>query len=395
MIDLKIIEKAEEYEEDIIRWRRDLHRIPEPSFKEFETVKYIRSEMEKLSNVEILSPTETSLLVILKGEKPGKKIGLRADIDALVIEEDRPDLDFTSENKGCMHACGHDAHAAMLMGAAKYLSENKAEVCGEIYFIFQHAEELPPGGAIEMVETGLFNDLDFIFGQHVSSTLPLGTVDIKTGPVSANSDTYEINIIGKGGHASTPNTSKDPIIIGGIVLTEIQTIISRVLNPINGRVITNSVFQSGNRNALNVIPETAFLAGSVRTFFDEDRFIIRDTIEKIVKSTCDIYGADYEYNYSLGYSSTINDEKTTEIVRDILSNYSDIEIVSLPAAMGGEDFSAFSRIIPGTYIQYGTASEGFDYPHHNPKFGVDEKGLITGFIMNVLVALNYSKLAEQ
>ena len=200
--------------EQVIAYRRHLHQHPELSFQEYETSQFIYDEMSKLANVEVTRPTATSVLVKITGAKPGKKIGLRADIDALPVQEQRDELDFRSTVDGKMHACGHDGHTAILMVATQFLAEHADELSGEVYSIFQHAEETPPGGAKEMVATGLFDDFDFIYGHHLFSTIPLGTIDIKPGPNSGNSDLYELTIYGKGGHAAFPHTSIDPIIIG-------------------------------------------------------------------------------------------------------------------------------------------------------------------------------------
>ena len=197
-----------------------------------------------MDGIEIQRPTKTSVLGIIKGDKPGRKVGLRADIDALPIQENRDDLDFVSEIDGKMHACGHDSHASMLLGAAEVLSKNKDKISGEIYLIFQHAEELPPGGAIEMVETGLFDDLDVVFAQHIMTTKPIGEIHIKSGAVTANSDTFELTIQGQGGHASQPEGAIDPLVIGSRIVTQIQDIVSRMAGPLDNLVISITNFNS-------------------------------------------------------------------------------------------------------------------------------------------------------
>ena len=303
--------------EQVIAYRRHLHQHPELSFQEYETSQFIYDEMSKLANVEVTRPTATSVLVKITGAKPGKKIGLRADIDALPVQEQRDELDFRSTVDGKMHACGHDGHTAILMVATQFLAEHADELSGEVYSIFQHAEETPPGGAKEMVATGLFDDFDFIYGHHLFSTIPLGTIDIKPGPNSGNSDLYELTIYGKGGHAAFPHTSIDPIIIGSQILAKIQTIISRKMDPMHAGVISNTVFQAGSPNALNVIPDTAFLAGSVRTNDKGDRLMIAEEIDRVAKATCDAYGATYQLDYLYGYSVVYNNEATTQIVQAI------------------------------------------------------------------------------
>ena len=381
--------------EQVIAYRRHLHQHPELSFQEYETSQFIYDEMSKLANVEVTRPTATSVLVKITGAKPGKKIGLRADIDALPVQEQRDELDFRSTVDGKMHACGHDGHTAILMVATQFLAEHAEELAGEVYSIFQHAEETPPGGAKEMVATGLFDDFDFIYGHHLFSTIPLGTIDIKPGPNSGNSDLYELTIYGKGGHAAFPHTSIDPIIIGSQILGKIQTIISRKMDPMHAGVISNTVFQAGARNALNVIPDTAFLAGSVRTNDKGDRLMIAEEIDRVAKATCDAYGATYELDYLYGYSAVYNNEATTQIVQAIAEELFPGKITQLPPMLGGEDFSAFSDIVPATYIWIGAgnAEKGYDYPHHHPKFALDEESFLIGVQMFVAVAMNYSMLA--
>lgn len=396
MIKKEWLEDIQSRKDQVIAYRRYLHQYPEPSFKEYETSQYIYDEMNKLDNVEVTRPTETSVLVKITGGKPGKKIGLRADIDALPIQEERPEFDFQSKNDGLMHACGHDGHTAILMVATQFLAEHADELEGEIYSIFQHAEELPPGGAQEMVATGLFDDFDFIYGHHLMSTIPLGTIDIKSGPISGNSDLYTLKIFGRGGHAAQPHESIDPVIIGGQILEKLQTIISRKIDPVHAAVISNTVFQAGSTDALNIIPDTAFLGGSVRTDDAQIREMIAEEIEKMIKATCDAYGVTYELEYTYGYSAVVNDENATEIVKEIATDIFPENITELPPTLGGEDFSAFSEIVPATYawIGAGNKEKGYDYPHHHPKFAIDEESFLIGVQMIVAVAANYSKLSK-
>lgn len=396
MLKKEWLETINSRKDQVIAYRRYLHQFPEPSFQEYETSQYIYGEMCKLKNVEVSRPTETSVLVKITGGKPGKKIGLRADIDALPIQEERPEFDFQSKKDGLMHACGHDGHTAILMVATQFLSEHAEELEGEVYSIFQHAEELPPGGAQEMAATGLFDDFDFIYGHHLFSTLPLGTIDIKNGPNSGNSDLYELKIFGRGGHAAHPHKSIDPVVIGGQILEKLQTIISRKVDPIHAAVISNTVFQAGASNALNIIPDTAYLGGSVRTDDSKVREMVAEEIENVIKSTCDAYGATYELDYTYGYGAVYNDETTTEIVQNIADNLFPGKTIELPLSLGGEDFSAFSDIVPATYVHIGAGNEekGYDYPHHHPKFAIDEESFLIGVKMFVAIAVNYSKLAE-
>lgn len=392
-----LIETIKDHEQTVLNYRRKLHEFPELSFQEVKTSQFIFDEMSALDNVEVTRPTETSVLVKITGAKPGLKIGLRADIDALPIQEDRPDIPFASHVDGVMHACGHDGHTALLLTATKILSEHTDQLEGEIYSIFQHAEESHPGGAKEMVATGLFDDFDFIYGHHLVSSLDTGLIDVKTGACSGNSDRYEVTIYGKGGHAASPHETIDPVIIGAQIIDKFQTIISRKLDPLASGIISNTVFQAGDPNAKNIIPDSIILGGSVRTFDADVRALIETEMERVIRGTCDSYGATYDFNFRHGYASVINNAETTKLVEKISRDLYPEQIVSLPPFMGGEDFSAFSAIVPSTYLFIGSRNEdlGFDFPHHHPKFGLDENSFLTGITLFVSVAMNYSKLASK
>ncbi|GAB3057241.1 M20 family metallopeptidase [Salinicoccus sesuvii] len=388
---MNVDQQIEGVMEEVISWRRTMHRHPEISFEEHWTSNYIAQELGKIGNIEISRPTETSVLGIVKGATPGLKVGLRADIDALQINEERDDIDFISENEGAMHACGHDGHAAILLGAAKVLVENIDALHGEVYLIFQHAEEVPPGGAAEMVATGLFDDLDFIYGQHLFTPIATGQIGIKSGSITSNSDSFDLRIQGSGGHASQPENAIDPITIGGQILNQFQTIVSRITSPLDSVVISTTKFHAGS--AKNIIPDTAMLEGSVRTLSDETRAVVAERMEKAVESICAMYGATYDFSFNIGYSAVVNDSLTTDKVKEIAEQKFGDKVFEFPLAMGGEDFSAFSRIIPATYawIGAGNKEKDMEYPHHHPKFGIDEAGFIDGVKMMVYTALEMSK----
>lgn len=386
-------EKLRAYEPRLLEYRRHLHANPELSFQEFETAKYIVEKMSQLKHAEIIRPVGTSVLVQFKTGKPGPKIGLRADIDALAIQEERPELPFQSKNAGVMHACGHDIHSATLMAACHYFDENFDNLTGEVWAIFQHAEELLPGGAQEMVKTGLFNDLDFIYGQHIWSGLPVGILDIKEGPASSNSDTYKIKIQGKGGHASQPEASIDPIIIGSMIVQKLQTIVSRMIAPQEPGVISNTLFEAGRSSALNVIPDVCTLGGSVRSASDEVRQIFKENITKMAESTCSEYGATCTIDYTVGYGVTYNNPEKTKFVRTIAEQMEETTVITEKCMLGGEDFSAFSKIAPSTFVFIGgnNSELGFDYPHHHPKFGIDEDGMLYGLQLFINVVEQYPR----
>ncbi|MCD2137910.1 M20 metallopeptidase family protein [Salinicoccus halitifaciens] len=378
---------------EVIEWRRTMHRHPELSYQEHWTSSYIEEQLKEMDGIEISRPTKTSVLGIIRGAHPGRKVGLRADIDALPIQEDRNDLDFTSEIDGRMHACAHDAHAAMLLGAAKVLSQNKDHIHGEIYLIFQHAEEMPPGGAREMVATGQFDDLDVVFAQHIMTTLPVGEIHIKSGPVTANSDIFNLTITGKGGHSSQPENSIDPVLIGSRIVSQVQDIVSRLASPLDNLVVSVTNFHAGT-GAENVIPQTAKISGSVRSASKEMRELAKEKIEAITKANCEIYGAAYDLDYTYGVTSVINDEaETTKVKETLTETFGAERVKEMIMMMGGEDFGAFTENLPGVYIMIGTYNEekGCIYPHHHPKFKIDEDVLIDGVRTHVNVALGLGR----
>lgn len=386
------------YLDQAIAWRRELHRHPELSFEETATVAYIARELAVLRHAGFERLTPTSLVVVFKTGRPGARIGLRADIDALPVQEDRPDLDFVSQVPGKMHACGHDAHAAVLMAACRWFDDHFEQLDGEIHAIFQHAEELPPGGAREMVATGYFDDFDFIYGQHLMSTLPTGQIDLKDGPCSANSDVYDIVLYGKGGHASMPEASVDPVVAAAQFVSGIQTLVSRRVPPRTPAVVSNTVLLAGTPAALNVIPHSARLGGSVRTTDEATRALVRAGLEDHLKAVCAAHpGLRYEFDFRIGYDAVFNDPAQTAIVRELARARWGDAVSSQPAMLGGEDFSAFSARVPSTYaiIGAGNKDKGFDYPHHHPKFGLDEDSFGIALQMMLAVGCNGRRFARQ
>ena len=268
------------YQGQLVAWRRHLHQHPEASFEEHETVRYIRAELEpRLPGATFENLTPTSLVVTLDTGRPGPTLGLRADIDGLAMTEDRPDLDFASTTPGRMHGCGHDGHTATIMSALVWAHDHRDELTGTVLGIFQHAEETPPGGAKEMVETGRFADVDYFFGFHYWSTLPTGTVDIKPGPASANSDLFEVHLRGEGAHASTPEDAVDVVTAASCLIQQFLLIPSRRVAGLDPCVVSTTWMDAGRQSALNVYPPEAHIGGVVRTHDDE----VRDTVEAAMR----------------------------------------------------------------------------------------------------------------
>lgn len=379
------------YEPQLIQYRRYLHQHPELSFEETKTQEFITREMAKLEHATISHPVGNAILVKFITDKPGPKIGLRGDIDALAIEEDRDDIDFKSTVPGKMHACGHDAHTAILMMACHYFNDHFEELTGEVWAIFQHAEEVLPGGAQALVATGLFHDLDFIYGHHLWTLLPTGTIDLKDGAVTSNTDVYTAKIIGKGGHSSEPQNCIDPVIIAAQIITQMQSIVARQIAPLEAGVLSNTYINGGRKNALNVIPNFAEIGGSVRSTTPEMRALFHKTIPRIIQSTCDNFEASCEIDYQLGYGMTDNNLEKTAFVRDFASQIPEANVIANPTYLAGEDFSAFAEIIPATFAFIGVGNEEKDciYPHHHPKFKMDEDGFLLGLQMFVNAVINY------
>lgn len=371
-------------ENDVISWRRYFHRNPELSFQEEKTAQYVYETLQSFGNLEISRPTKTSVVARLIGKQPGKVLGLRADMDALAIQEEN-EFEFVSQNPGVMHACGHDAHTAMLLGTAKILVSMKDQIKGEVRFIFQHAEEIHPGGAQEMVKAGVLDGVDLMIGIHMMSTIPVGKIGLIYGPVTANSDRFNITIQGKGGHASQPESAIDPLAIGAQVVTNLQQIVARNTSPLDKLVVSVTNFQAGN-GAYNVIPDTVKLSGSVRSFGKEVREHTVKTMEQIVKGITAAHGATYEFDYRYGYGSVVNDENVTKLMEEtILERWGQDRLLHMPPLMGGEDFSAFSDKVPSCFLLVGARNEekGIIYPHHHPRFTVDEDSLRDGVALFV------------
>jgi len=369
----------ESVQSDVIGWRRYLHMHPEISFQEEKTAQFVYETLQSFGNLEISRPTKTSVVARLIGGQPGKVLGLRADMDALAIHEEN-DFEFASKVPGVMHACGHDAHTAMLLGTAKILTSMKESIKGEVRFVFQHAEEIHPGGAQEMVKAGVLDGVDCMVGVHLISTIPVGKIVLNYGPVTANSDRFDITIKGKGGHASQPENAIDPLVIGAQVVTNLQQIVARNANPQDKLVLSVTNFQAG-LGAYNVIPDSVKLSGSVRSFGEDVRELTVRSMERIVKGITEAHGATYELDYRYGYGSVINEENITKLVEEaILEQWDENPLLEMPALMGGEDFSAFSNEVPSCFVLIGAGNEekGITYPHHHPRFTVDEDSFKDG-----------------
>lgn len=383
-IDMLVRETTEE----VVNWRRHLHAHPEMSFEEVNTSQFVFDLLNSFGGLEVSRPTKTSVVARLNGSRDGPKLAIRADMDALPIQEET-NFEFQSTNPGVMHACGHDAHTAILLGAAKILTKLCSQVRGEIRFIFQHAEELEPGGAVELVAAGVMDDIDQVIGLHMDALTTAGVLYISGGPVTAACDDFDIIIHGQGGHAAQPQSTVDSVAVAAQVVTGLQQIVSRNKDPLDPLVISITKIHGGT--AHNVIPETVQLGGTVRCYSSALRESAAPWIEQVVRGITAAHGATFELDYRRGYSSVVNDERLSTEVEDILRQALGAEQIR-PAKpeMGAEDFSGYLSKAPGTffYLGAGNAEQGTLYPHHHPKFWLDESSFQVGVKAFVTLALN-------
>lgn len=378
----------------LVEWRRHFHKYPELSFQEEKTSQFVFDILQKIPYLEVSRPTQYSVMAKLVGKQPGKTIAIRADMDALPIHEEN-DFDFISTYQGVMHACGHDGHMAILLGVVHKLVEEREKVKGEIRFLFQHAEENFPGGAEEMVAAGVMEGVDYIIGAHLWASLEAGKIGVIYGAAMAAPDVFKITIEGKGGHAGIPHETIDSIAIGTQVVSQLQQIVSRLTNPLDSLVVSVTQFHAGTTH--NVIPEHAEIEGTVRSLRHELREETAGKIERIVKYITESYGAKYTFSYEYGYRPVVNNYEVTEIIeRTALQLYGRDRVVRLQPTMAGEDFSAFLQKAPGTFffIGAGNKEKGIIYPHHHPRFTIDEDALPIGVEVFVSSIMNFINKGE-
>ncbi len=373
--------------DDVIAWRRHFHQYPELSYQETKTSQFVYDTLSALGNLEVSRPTPTSVLARLTGAKPGKTLALRADMDALPIQEESG-CEFASCNDGVMHACGHDAHTAMLLGAATVLSKLQHCLAGELRFLFQHAEEMQPGGSREMMAAGVLTGADLIIGLHVMSHIPVGKVCMLSGPAMASADIFDIVITGKGGHSSQPHLVIDPIAIAAQVMTNLQHLVSRNLDPMEQLVFSITTIHGGS--AYNIIPDTVTLQGSVRSFDRKVRSMAAELIERISSGVAAAHGATSQLDYKYGYDAVINDPAIAKVVEEtVVQLWGREALHTMDPLMGSEDFSFYLSEVPGAFIFIGAAnpSKYEVYPLHNSHVAFDEDCLDTGVRLTVHGAL--------
>ena len=370
--------------EKIINWRRDFHQYPELGFQEHRTSAKIIEILEGMGVEPKSGVGKTGLTAdMVFGEGP--VIALRADMDALPIQE-TSDLKFSSKNSGVMHACGHDGHMAMLLGAAQLLSKTKRKFRGTVRLIFQPAEE-GGGGARYMIKDGCLKDVKEIYGIHIWNYQPLGEIGIKEGPVLAAADEFDIIIEGKGGHGAAPQGTIDSIVVSSQLINSIQTIISRNTNPLESAVVTIGKIRGGDNH--NIIADKVKLTGTVRAYTEKNRAMVKERLNQIIDGISKMSGAKILLKYHDGYPPTINHELPTKKVLHAAQKVVGDKAGPLYLSMGGEDFSYYLEKIPGCFFFVGSApnkDKVFETPHHCSHFTMDENALLVGtsVYMNLL-----------
>jgi len=354
---MEIKDRIAEIHDEMTEWRRDIHTHPETAFEEVRTSQVVADKLETFGIEVHRGLAGTGVVGVLKGNKEGDgAIGLRADMDALHMNE-QTNLPYRSANPGKMHACGHDGHTTMLLGAAKYLSETR-DFSGTVYFVFQPAEE-NEGGGQRMVQEGLFDQfpMDAIYGMHNWPGMPLGKIGAKPGPMMAATDTFEITVAGRGGHAAMPHDGVDAIMVAAQIVTALQTIPSRKVNPADTIVVSVTQVHAGD--TYNVLPEEVFMCGTTRSFDPQVRDGIEPMMKRIIDGVCATHGAAAEFNYTRSYPATINHPEETEKAASIAAKIVGEEMVdrNVKPSMGAEDFSYMLEEKPGTYIWIGAGED--------------------------------------
>jgi amidohydrolase len=374
----------------IVEWRRDFHRHPEIAYEEERTSSVIRKFLESL-NIPVSTCAKTGLSGVLEGQPGGKTVALRADIDALPLKEEG-EKEYISENPEAAHACGHDGHMAILMGAAELLSQRRDQFKGNVVFLFQPSEERIPGGAKKMIEEGALEGVDAVFGLHLWQPLPTGSVGIVKGAMMAQPDAFSITVKGKGGHGSMPHTTVDPILVASHLVVNIQSIVSRNVDPLKPVVVSFGTVKGGT--IYNIIPSEVSLTGTVRTFDSSIQSLAEERLKEIVEETCKTFGATAVFEYEKGYPPLVNHEAMVDFVLEVTGKIlGEDRIQTIDPVMGGEDFAYFLQKVPGAFLFFGMG-DGMEFPHHHPAFDLDEKALPQATLLMTCLALEYLATEE-
>ncbi len=378
-----------QYKSYAVDMRREFHMNPEPSMKEFRTSDRIVEELEKMG-IECRKAAGTGVVGIIKGKAPGKTIALRADIDALDLTE-MNEVPYKSQNPGFMHGCGHDGHAAGLLTAAKVLKDLSGTFDGQVKLLFQPGEETADG-AKKLIEEGELKEVDGIFGIHLWNDAPVGRISIEAGPRMASAGIFNIKVQGKGGHGSMPHQGVDAVVVGSAIVSALQSLVSREISPLDPAVLTIGIFNAGTR--FNVLAGEAYLEGTTRCFSMEVNDSFEDMMRRVINHTAEAYRATAVLDYKQLVVPTINDEKMSKIgERAVETLFGKETLITYEKTTGGEDFSYYTREVPAAFAFVGTQNEAKIpyYPHHHPKFDIDEDGLSVAAGLYAQYALEFLK----
>ncbi|MEK4662623.1 M20 family metallopeptidase [Priestia sp. FSL H7-0729] len=380
----------EDLQVHMVEWRRHLHRNPEVSFHEEKTSSFVADMLESFG-VEVRRHVGGhGVIGTIRGDNPGPVVMLRADMDALPIQDEK-NIEYASQQAGAMHACGHDGHISILLGTALYFSRHKQEIRGEIRFLFQPAEELLPGGAVQVIADGALEGVDVIYGIHLWTPLPVGVVASKAGPMMAAADDFYIEIKGKGGHGGMPQSTIDSLIAGSALVMQLQTVVSRSVDPLQPAVLTIGTMQAGS--AQNVIAEQCKMSGTVRTFDEATRNGMKERVLTMVDQTGAAYGAETQVNYIMGYPPVVNNElETARFFREATQVFGAERVQTSPMLMPAEDFAYYLQKVPGCFMFVGAGNPDKNaiYPHHHPMFDFDEDAMQTAVQLFIAMAKGYT-----
>jgi amidohydrolase len=391
----RILAMAEAQRGFVVAARRQMHQHPELSFQEHETSAFVAERLREVGYEPRtgIGRSGTGLTTTLTGGRPGPTIALRADMDALPVQE-LNDLPFRSANSGVMHACGHDAHTAILLGAARALMEMREEVPGRVVFLFQHAEELPPGGALELIEAGAMDEVEAVFGLHQGTELDVGRMSFASGPRTASADTFKLTVLGKGGHGAWPHRTVDGVQVAAQLVNALHQVVSRRVAPLQPAVLTIGTINGGTKE--NVIAHEVSMSGTIRTLDPTVREQIPEEISNVARGVTGAWGADFKLDYLRGYPVLVNEPEMTEVARKAAELVLEpgAVIANAPPVMAGEDFAHYLDLAPGSFASLGVGTPGITERgiSHSGSFFLDEAALPIGVAWYLSLVTNFSAL---
>ena len=384
---------TKKYKDYIIEKRRYFHMNPEPSFNEYDTSKVVQEELTKIGiPFEIFA--KTGIIATIKGQNPGKTVLLRADMDALEVCE-KNNVSYRSQKEGLMHACGHDGHIAMLLGAAHVLNEIKNDISGEIKLLFQPAEEIAKGAKAMIEESKIIDSIDAAFAIHLWQGVPVGKISLESGARMAAADLFSIKVKGKSGHGSMPHETIDAVVVASAIVMNLQHLVSRNTNPLDTLVVTVGKLTAGTRH--NIIAGEALLEGTIRSFSDEVWKKVPEQIERVVKNTAAAYNAEAEIDLVRATPPLVNNQDISDILKASAEKlYGEEVVTKYKKTPGGEDFAYFTQAVPGALAFVGIRNDekGINSPHHNETFDMDEEALEMGANLYAQFAIDFLNLKK-